>query len=224
MMVLHINGYQAGKVSGFEGSTHYLVACCGMCTFAAIEPILNANSTPYASGIMKIILCYGFCHTILLDKDSNFFGICCKALDLLKINYHILSGGNHNPMLVERINRYLNQGLRIMCNKSNSNCVALEAILFLIYSWNSCLVPGMDISRSMIAVGRKFAFPTYFSTGKHAELYSAPGSIVSYSKELASRLDACSKVAMLLIKEQQCWHCKLINSRWCWLRYCQVEH
>ncbi len=56
MMVLHVDGYQAGKESGFEGSSHYLVACCGMCTFAAMEPITNANATTYAFGIMKIIL------------------------------------------------------------------------------------------------------------------------------------------------------------------------
>jgi hypothetical protein len=213
MMVLHVDGYQAGKESGFEGSTHYLIGCCGMCTFAAMEPISNANSTTYASAIMKMILCYGFCHTIVLDKDSNFFGVCCKALDLLKINCHVLSGGNHNPMLVERVNQHLNQGLRIMCNKRDSNWVALEAILVLIYARNSCLVQGTDISRCMVAVGREFAFPIDFSLGKHAELYSAPGTIESYSKELATRLDACREVAMLLVKEQRCWHRKLINSR-----------
>jgi hypothetical protein len=214
MMVLHIDGYQAGKESVFKGSTHYLVACCGMCTFAAMEPIANTNSVSYASAITKIILQYGFCHsTIVLDKDSKFFGICREALDLLKINCHVLSGGNHNPMLVKRINRYLNQGLRIMCNERDSNRVALEAILLLIYAWNSCPVPGMDISRSMVAVGNKFAFPIDFSSGKHSKLYSAPGLVVSYSKELASCLDACRKVAMLLVKEQRCWHRELINSR-----------
>jgi hypothetical protein len=203
MMVLHVDGYQARKESRFEGSTHYLIACCGMCTFAAMEPISNANSTTYASAIMKIVLCYGFCHTIVLDKDSKFFGICREALDLLKINCHVLSSGSHNPMLVECINCYLNQGLCIMCNERNSNRVALKAILLLIYAWNSCPVPGTDISRSMVAVGHKFAFPINFSAGKHVELYSAPGSIISYLKELASRLDACRKVAMLLVKEQQ---------------------
>ncbi len=213
MMVLHVNGYQAGKESGFEGSMHYLVACCGMCTFAAMEPIANANSTTYASAIMKVILRYGFCHTIVLDKDSNFFGVCREALDLLKINCHVLSRGNHNPMLVECINRYLNQGLCIMCNERDSNCVALEAILLLIYAWNSCPVPGTDISRSMVAVGREFEFPIDFSAGKHTELYSAPGTVKSYLKELATCLDACRKIAMLLINLQQCWHRELLNSR-----------
>jgi hypothetical protein len=212
MMVLHVDSYQAGKESGFEGSMNYLVACCRMCTFAAMELIANADSITYASAIMKVILRYGFCHTIILDKDSNCFGVCRKAMDLLKINCHVLSRGDHNPMLVECINRYLNQGLRIMCNERDLNCVTLEVILLLIYAWNLCPVPGTDISRSMVMVGRKFAFPIDFLAGKHAELYSAPGTIKSYLKELAMHLDACCKIAMLIVKQQRCWHCKLLNS------------
>jgi hypothetical protein len=55
-LVLHINGFQAGQELGFEGSLHYLIACCSMCTFAVMEPVANANTTTYASAIMKIIL------------------------------------------------------------------------------------------------------------------------------------------------------------------------
>ncbi len=98
----------------------------------------------------------------MLNKDSKFFGVCREALDLLKINCHILSGANHNPMLVERVNRYLNKELHIMCNEQDSIRVALEAILLLLYAWNSCPVPGMDISRSLVAVGLEFAFPINF--------------------------------------------------------------
>ncbi len=56
MMVLHVDGYQAGKQQGVKGLEVYLVACCGMCTFAAKEPVTNASATTFASGIMKIIL------------------------------------------------------------------------------------------------------------------------------------------------------------------------
>ena len=137
----------------------------------------------FASAIMKILLCYGFCHTVVLDKDSKFFGVCREAIDLLKINCHILSSANHNPMIVERVNRYLNKGLTIMCNERDSVRVALEAILLLLYAWNSCPVPGTDISRSLVAVGREFTFPIDFSSGKHWELTSSPSTVVSYSRE-----------------------------------------
>ncbi len=133
-LVLHIDGYQAGKESGFEGSSHYLMACCGMCTFAAMEPVLTATAITYASAIMKILLQFGFCHTCVLDKDIKFYGMCREALDPLKINRHVLSGDNGNPMNVECLNRYLNTGLHIMTNKCNSTCIAIKAILLLIYA------------------------------------------------------------------------------------------
>ena len=213
MKVIHVDGYAAGKQQGFEGSEIYLIACCGMCTFAAVEPVSNASAKTFASAIMKIMLRYGLSHTVVLDKDSKFLGVCRESLDLLHINCHILSGGNHNPMLVERVNRYLNKGLKIMTNERDSIRVALEAILLLIYAWNSCPVPGMDISQSLVAVGCEFQFPIDFSSGKAAALISAPGSVESYSRLLAERLGACHEVALLLVREQRCWHRELVNSR-----------
>ena len=116
-------------------------------------------------------------------------------------------------MIVKRLNCYLNTGLRIMTNERDSVRVALEAILLLIYTWNSCPVPGTDISWSLVAVGCEFAFPINFSTGKNAELISLPGAVATYSRELATQLDACCEVAMLLVKEQRAWHRELINAR-----------
>ena len=102
-------------------------------------------------------------------------------------------------MLIELLNRYLNQGLQIMCNEWDPNRVALEGIFLLIYALNSCPVPGTNISCCMIAVGQEFAFPIDFSVSKHAELYSAPGTLMAYSKGLAIHLESCPKIAMLLV-------------------------
>jgi hypothetical protein len=117
-----------------------------------MEPVTNPSATTFASAIMKVQLRYGFCHTLALDKDSKFFGVCRKALDLPQINCHVLSGGNHNPMLVKQVNQYIDKDLKIMTNKRDSIQVALEVILLLIYAWNSCPIPGMDISRSLVVV------------------------------------------------------------------------
>ena len=70
-------------------------------------------------------------------------------------------------MLVERICRYFNKGLAIMCNEQDTVWVTLESLLLLLYAWNSCPVPGTNISCSLVAVGRKFAFPIDYSSGKH---------------------------------------------------------
>jgi hypothetical protein len=212
-LVPHVNAYSAGAHPGFEGSNVYLIACCGMCTFGALEPIASPNATTFASAIMKIQLHYELCHTIVLDKDSKFFGVFHESLDLLQINCHVLSGDNHNLMLMERLCRYFNKGLRIMTNKWDTMRVALEALLLLLYAWNSCPVPGTDISRSLVAVGREFAFPIDYLQSKHWELTSSPATVdMMYSKQLAERLSTCRDIAMLLVREQGEWHRALINS------------
>ncbi len=116
-LVLFVDAYFVGKHSSFDGLEVYLIACCGMTGFASMEPIQHVNSKNFASAIMKIQLRYGFCHTVVLNKDSKFFGVCSEALNLLQINCHILSGNNHNPMMVKRVNRYLTKGLKIMTNE-----------------------------------------------------------------------------------------------------------
>jgi hypothetical protein len=108
-LVIHFDAYVMGKHTGFKDSDAYLIGACGMCSFACMEPVTNPLATTFASAIMRILLRYGFCHTAVLDKDSKFFGVCREALDLLQINCHVLSGSNHNPMLIEQINCYLNK-------------------------------------------------------------------------------------------------------------------
>ena len=142
----------------------------------------------------------------VLDKYAKFFGVCSEALDLLQVKRHVSSSANHNPMLMERVTCYVNKGLKIMCNEHNSVRVALEAILLLLYAWNSCPVPGTDISHSLVAVGQEFSFPIDFSSGKHWELISLPSTVVSYSKELVTRFSTCREVAELLVEEQQSYH------------------
>ena len=100
-----------------------------------------------------------------------------------------------------------------MTNERDSVRVALEAILLLLYVWNSCPIPGTDISRSLVAVGRKFAFPIDYSTGKHWELVSSPNTVTTYSKDLAMRLTATRAVAELLVKEHRDYHRELINAQ-----------
>jgi hypothetical protein len=108
-----------------------------------------------------------------------------------KINCHVLSGINHNPMLVERLCFYFNKGLTIMCNERDTVRVVLESLLLLLYAWISCLVPGTDISRSLLVVRQEFAFPINFSSGKHWQLTSSLATIDTYLKQLATRLSTC---------------------------------
>ncbi len=100
-----------------------------------------------------------------------------------------------------------------MCNEQDTVFVALESLLLLLYAWNSCPVPGTDISRSLVAVEQEFTFLINFSSGKHWQLTSSPATIDTYSKQLAMQLSACCEVAELLVREQSEWHQALIKSR-----------
>jgi hypothetical protein len=100
-----------------------------------------------------------------------------------------------------------------MCNKRDTVRVALESLLLLLYAWNSCPMPGTNISCSLVAVGRKFAFLIDYFTGKHWQLMSSPATVESYSKQLATCLSACREIAELLVHEHRDWHQAIVNSR-----------
>jgi hypothetical protein len=134
-----------------------------------------------------------------------------EAVDLLQINRHILLGNNHNPMLVERVNRYLNMGLKIMMNKGGLVWVAMEAILLLLHAWNSAPIPGTDLLRYFVTLGQEFQFPIDFSSKKHFKLTSLRTTITLYSRDLATCLSTLREVAELLVKEQCAYHCEHIN-------------
>ena len=82
-LVIHFDAYVASKHAGFEGSDVYIIGACRMCSFACMEPVTNLSSTMFASAIMRILLRYGFCHAVVLNKVSKFFGVCREALDRL---------------------------------------------------------------------------------------------------------------------------------------------
>jgi hypothetical protein len=100
-----------------------------------------------------------------------------------------------------------------MTNEFESIWVTLKAIMLLIHAWNSCPIPRTDISRSLVAVRRGFAFPIDYSAGKHWELISSPSMVTTYSKDLAMCLTACRAIAELLVKVHHAYHCKFINAK-----------
>jgi hypothetical protein len=144
--VLFVHGYSASQQSSFEGNKTYVIACCGMTGFAVMEPVKHDTSATFASALMKVQLRFRLCHTIILDKDTKFFGLFKETCDLLQLKRHVLLGNTHNPMMVKCINRYLNKGLKIMANKQGTIRIAMEAILLHLYAWNSAPIPGTNLS------------------------------------------------------------------------------
>jgi len=213
MLVLMVDIYMAGADINFEGNKYYLVAACGMTAFAICEPTPTQNAATFAAALMRIWLRFGFSHTIVVDKDSKFLGVFAETARLLKINLHVLSGENHNPMIVERVNRFLNSSLKIFCNERGTNRVAEEGILMALYAWNSSPVVGTDVSRSLLVTGREFHFPIDFSADQHAILTSNPSRVQSFASEQATLLACGRAIARELIAHNRAYHREYINAR-----------
>ena len=126
---------------------------------------------------------------------------------------HVLSGENHDGMIVERINRFLNSSLTIFCNERGTNKVALEGISMDLYAWNSTPVVGTDILCSLLVMGRKVQFPIDFSADMHHVLASNPAKVTYFASDQAILLSCCHEVARELIHHHRSYHREYINSR-----------
>ena len=213
MRVLFVDIYAASTEFNFEGTRHYLIAACGMTSFGVCKATAEQSLTVFSAALMKIWLRFGFSHTIVVDKDSKFLREFVKTSALLKINMHTLLGSNHDPMIVERIFRFLNTCLTIFCNERGNTRVALEGILMSLYAWNSAPVIDTDISRSLLVTGREFNFPIDFSSEQHQMLTSSPLKVSSFATEQAHLLKCGQRLAKDLIHVQRAWHREFINQR-----------
>jgi len=114
MTVLHVDGYCVGANINFAGDKAFLVAACGMSTFAVAEPVAKLSAETYAQPLMMIMLRFGLAHMVVLDKDSKCHDTFKQSCQLLYINTHTAGlpisytvGRRHNfccrgPILIPR--------------------------------------------------------------------------------------------------------------------------
>ena len=77
MPVSHFDRYSVGANLNFAGDKGFLIATCGMCTFAVCEPIAELGAKIYAHALLMIMLWFRITHTIVLDTDKKFYNTFC---------------------------------------------------------------------------------------------------------------------------------------------------
>jgi hypothetical protein len=195
-LCMHLDCYQAGALKTYDNVSCYVVGACNMTGFGMLEGISEPNSTNFAKALMRFQLRYGFFHTIILDKDSKFYATFRETCQLLKIKTHTLSRANHDPMLVERLNRYFNKCLKVFVAEHNNDPgTTHEGLLMALFAWNCAPVPGTDISRCLQVTGREWHYPIDFSSDKHLELLSNTHSIRSFAQRQSVVLSATRAIA-----------------------------
>ena len=129
----------------------------------------------------------------------------------MNINVHTVSIKNHEPMIVEQINRYLNKGMKIFSEEGGTTAVSREAILLLIYGWNSCPVPMTDITRIMIVCGCQWSFPIDVSHATAVRLTRDKKWADIYAANQARVLLHSDEIASLLIDQTRAYHREKMN-------------
>lgn len=212
-MTIHGDVWQPGKTKAFDGAIALMIVVDHMTAFAAGEPLNALNSREFARAIYVIQLRYGLSHMLITDADSKFKGEFKGAAELLKIKHHEVSRGNHNAIMVERFNRFLNSSLTAFNSDRKTNRVFLEGAMMSIYAWNSAPVSGTDLSRSLLVLGREFHFPIDFTSRQHITFLVSPSAVKSYAEEMLGLLEKCQEVYKILIHEHRALHRELRNSQ-----------
>ena len=213
MNTIHADLWSPGNITNFDGDKSLMIVTCHMTGFSAIEPVQDSNSKAFAKAVYKIMMRYGLANLIVTDPDSKFKKEFKSMCELLQIPHHLSSKGNHNAIIVERFNKFLNQGMRIFAEERGTPRVFLEAAETLCYAWNSAPVAGTDLSRSLLVVGREFRFPIDISNNRHLTLDVNESSVESYAKDLTSLLEKCRDVYALLISEHRAMHREYRNAQ-----------
>jgi hypothetical protein len=114
-----------------------MIVMCHMTGFIALKPLKDMNSTLFAKAVYAIQLRYGLSHLMIINADSKFKGEFVKAAELLKVKLHPVARGNHDAIMVERFNQFLNSSMLIFNNNCKSNYVFLEGAMMCCYAWSS---------------------------------------------------------------------------------------
>jgi hypothetical protein len=145
---IHADAWVPGKTNSFDRYQLLMIV-------VLIEPLKEMNSTSFTKAANAIQLRYGLSHLMIIDTDSKFKGEFVKAAELLKIKLHPVTRGNHDAIMVERFNRFLNSSLLVFNNNRKSNRVFLEGAMMCTYAWNSAPVAGTDLSWALLVLGRE---------------------------------------------------------------------
>jgi hypothetical protein len=169
-----------------------MIVMCHMTGFVAIEPLKELHSTSFSKAVYAIQLRYGLSHLLIIDADSKFKGEFLKTAELLKMRLHPVAKGNHDAVLVECFNRFLNSSIIIFNNDHKLNRVFVEeGAMMCCYSWNSAPVTGTDLSRALLVLGREFHFPIDFTTQQHLTFNVPTSGIKRYAADMLDLLEKC---------------------------------
>ena len=127
------------------------------------------------------------------------------------MNLHVTSGGNHNTIMVETFNALSNKVLRIFCSERDTTICFVKGAQILAYAWNLVTRAEIDMSRSLVVVGREFQFLIDFIEN-YINMDITSLNKNQYAMDLKHRLTKCREVYKVLIAEYRNMHREYTNT------------
>ena len=77
----------------------------------------------------------------------------------MNIKFYVAAARNHRTVGVERFHRFLNHSTTIYAEERGTSECFVECGMILAYAWNASPIDGIDIIKSVPAIGRELKFP-----------------------------------------------------------------
>ena len=186
---------------------------CDLTQFVIIVPVPYERAATLAEYFMQhVLLKFGICHLVILDDDSPFKGVFTAMCKSLHINYDILAIRNHKGLLVETFHRFVNKDITIAAEGRAANDVFVATGVAAGYAWNSSLIDGTDILRSVPALGRELRSLLDIDLSALPPIVSNNAdSVVSYLRLIDLNRYFVSVILKILVEDRRNVHAEQIN-------------
>ena len=213
--IIHVDLWSPGTaVTNKQGDTGYLMnSMCDLTQFVVSTITFDITSHALAKLFMAdVILSFGMCAIVVIDDGSTFKGHFTLMCEALKIQYWILSRGNHKGNSCERYHRFLNKTQTIHGNDRGTHNVFLQNAKTSQFAWNSAPIDNTDVVRSLAAVGREFRFPLDVELSVIPPINDASNSaLTNYLRDVSIEAKFATSVVQVLIEERRLAHQERVN-------------
>jgi hypothetical protein len=109
--------------------------------------------------------------------------------------------------------RYLNKATTISTNDRDTNQVFIETVHCATYAWNSSTIDGTDITRSVAAIGRPFAFPLDITLSTTpSPSYGNVANLHSFIRLAQRNSTFATEILKIITEERRTYHRERINA------------
>ena len=134
----------------------------------------------------------------------------CKAFNL---NYDILTKHNNKGISIEHFHHFLNKSVTIATEESVTTNILAPAGITVGYTWNSAPIDGMDILRSILAIGSELKFPLEITLNEMPKMVQNNDNTALYYLKLTdSSCNLSFTILKLLIEDRRIVHAERINN------------